>query len=76
VNRGTSRGGQPRREALHRANYTDGRVEVPHLDGFEDETDGGPRERDVGLQVAWAAALTQNPTEKLNSAIDLGRLAP
>jgi hypothetical protein len=66
------KGGQPRRDALHRANYTDGRTEVFHLDGFEDETDGWPREGDVGLQVAWAAALTLDPCEKLHSALDLG----
>jgi hypothetical protein len=65
------RGGQPRRDALHPANFTDGRTEVFHLDGFEDETDGWPREGDVGLQVAWAAALTANPSEKLDSALDL-----
>ncbi len=65
------KGGQPRRDALHRANYTDGRTEVFHIDGFEDETNGWPREGDVGLQVAWAAALTENPTEKYDSALDL-----
>ncbi|WP_242353905.1 hypothetical protein [Anaeromyxobacter sp. SG64] len=66
------KGGQPRRDALHRANYTDGRTEVFHIDGFEDEDGAWPREGDVGLQVAWAAALTENPTEKLDSALDLG----
>ncbi len=65
------KGGQPRRDALHRANYTDGRTEVLHLDGLGDESEGWPREGDVGLQVAWSAALTENPTDKLNSAIDL-----
>lgn len=65
------KGRQPRRDALHRANYTDGRTEVFHLDGFEDETDGWPREGDVGLQVAWSAALTHDPTDKIVSALDL-----
>lgn len=65
------KGRQPRRDALHRANYTDGRTEVLHLDGFEDETDGWLREGDVGLQVAWSAALTHDPTEKIVSALDL-----
>lgn len=66
------KGGQPRRDALHRANYTDRRTEIFHIDGFEDETDGWPREGDVGLQVAWAAALTLDPSEKIHSALDLG----
>lgn len=66
------KGGQPRRDALHLANFTDGRTEVFHLDGFADESDGWPREGDVGLQIAWAAALTENPTEKIVSGIDVG----
>jgi hypothetical protein len=65
------KGGQPRRDVMCHANYVDNRVQVLHLDGFDDDTDGWPREGDVGLQVAWAAALTANPTEKLDSAIDL-----
>ena len=65
------KGGQPRRDALHRANFTDGRTEVLHLDGLEDEADGWPREGDVGLQIAWAAALTHDPCEKIHSALDL-----
>ncbi|MEI7705687.1 MAG: hypothetical protein WCK73_13940 [Deltaproteobacteria bacterium] len=65
------KGGQPRRDALHRANFTDGRTTVLHLDGLEDETEGWPREGDVGLQVAWAAALTHDPCEKIHSALDL-----
>lgn len=64
------KGRQPRRDALHRANYTDGRTEVFHLDGFEDETDGWSREGDMGLQVAWSSAITHDPTENILSALD------
>lgn len=65
------KGRQPRRDVMCHANYVDNRVQVLHLDGFEDESDGWPREGDVGLQVGWAAALTDDPTEKLDSALDL-----
>lgn len=66
------KGRQPRRDVMCHANYVDNKVQVLHIDGFEDETDGWPREGDVGLQVAWAAALTNDPSEKLDSALDLG----
>jgi hypothetical protein len=65
------KGRQPRRDALHRANYTDGRTEVFHIDGFEDESGAWPREGDVGLQVAWSSALTHDPAAEILSALDL-----
>ena len=71
IRRGFVKGGQPRRDALHRANYTDGRTEVFHIDGFEDEADGWPREGDVDLQIAWLAATSLEPAEQLTAAVDL-----
>jgi hypothetical protein len=67
------KGRQPRRDALHRANYADGRTEVFHIDGFEDDDGAWPREGDVGLQVAWLSALTQDPTHAILSALDLDK---
>lgn len=67
------KGGQPRRDVMCHANYVDKRVQVLHLDGLEDEEDGWRGEGDVGLQVAWAAALTEDPCERILSALDLER---
>jgi hypothetical protein len=67
------KGGQPRRDALHRANYADGRTEVFHIEGFEDEDGAWPREGDVGLQVAWLSALTNDPSHAILSALDLDK---
>jgi hypothetical protein len=67
------KGGQPRRDAMCHANYVDNKVQVLHLDGLEDEDDGWRGEGDVGLQIAWAAALTEDPCERLDSALDLER---
>lgn len=66
------RGRQPRRDALHRANFTDGRTEVFHLDGLLNEDDGWQSEGDVGLQAAWLAATSMDPAEQIAAAIDLG----
>jgi DNA-directed RNA polymerase specialized sigma24 family protein len=65
------KGGQPRRDALHRANYSDGRTEVFHIEEFEDEDGAWPREGDVGLQVAWLSAVTHDPSHAILSALDL-----
>lgn len=65
------KGGQPRRDVMCHANYVDNKVQVVHLDGLEDEEDGWRGEGDVGLQVAWAAALTEDPCERILSALDL-----
>jgi len=65
------KGGQPRRDALHRANYTDGRTEVFHLDGLMDDGGEWHGDGDVDLQVAWLAATTLDPADQLASAIDI-----
>jgi hypothetical protein len=65
------KGGQPRRDVLHRANYTDGRTQVFHLDGLLDEDEGRQGEGDVGIQAAWLAATSMDPAEQLAAAIDL-----
>lgn len=65
------KGRQPRRDALNRANYTDGKTAVFHLDHFDDETDGWCGEGDVALEAAWAAATSVDPADKLASAVDL-----
>jgi hypothetical protein len=65
------KGGQPRRDALHRANFTDGRTQVFHLDGFDEEIDDWYGEGDVGLQAAWLPATAADPAEQLAAAIDL-----
>lgn len=65
------KGGQPRRDALHRANYTDGRTEVFHIDGFEDEDGVWSREGDVALHAIWFAAASWNPELILAAAVDL-----
>jgi len=65
------KGGQPRRDALHRANYTDGRTTVLHLDGLVDYEDGWQGDGDVDLQVAWLAATSLDPADQLASAIDI-----
>jgi hypothetical protein len=71
IRRRFARGGQPRRDAVHPANYTDGPTKVLRLDGFEDESVGWPGECDAGLQAAWLAATSVGPGEKLAAAVDL-----
>jgi hypothetical protein len=66
------KGRQPRRDALHRANYTDGRTEVLHLDGFEEDTGCWSRESDTALQTAWLAATSVDPNTMLAATVDLG----
>jgi hypothetical protein len=65
------RGGQPRRDVMDARNYFDGRTQVLHLDGLEDENEGWSGEGDVGLQAVWRAATSADPAEELVGAIDL-----
>ena len=65
------RGGQPRRDVLHLANFIDGRVIVHRLDGLLDENHEFTREGDTELQSAWLAATSADPADQLASAIDL-----
>ncbi len=65
------RGGQPRRDVMDFRNYLDGRTQVLHLDGLEDENEGWSGEGDVGLQAAWQAATSADPAEELVATIDL-----
>ena len=65
------RGGQPRRDVLHLANFIDGRVIVHRLDGLLDENHDFTREGDTELQSAWLAATSADPADQLASAIDL-----
>lgn len=65
------RGGQPRRDAMHRSNYVDGRVEVLHLDGLLDD-DTFASEEDRAVHLALARCTSRDPAPFLDSAIDLG----
>jgi DNA-directed RNA polymerase specialized sigma24 family protein len=65
------RGGQPRRDVLHLANFIDGRVIVHRLDGLLDENQEFTRDGDTDLQSAWLAATSADPADQLASAIDL-----
>ena len=65
------RGGQPRRDAMHFANFIDGKVLVHRLDGLLDEDGDYTGEGDTGLQAAWLAATSTNPADALASAVDL-----
>jgi DNA-directed RNA polymerase specialized sigma24 family protein len=65
------RGGQPRRDALHVANYIDGKVVVHRLDGLLDEDGEYTGEGDTELQSAWLSATSADPAAALASALDL-----
>lgn len=66
-----ARGGQPRRDALHFANFVDGKVVVHRLDGLLDEDGFYLGEGDTDLQSAWLAASSADPGDTLASAVDL-----
>jgi hypothetical protein len=65
------RGGQPRRDALHFANYVDGKVVVHRLDGLLDEDGDYTGDGDTVLQSVWLAATAADPADTLASAVDL-----
>ena len=65
------RGGQPRRDVLHFANFIDGKVVVHRLDGLLDEDGDYTGEGDTELQSAWLAATSADPADTLASAVDL-----
>jgi hypothetical protein len=65
------RGGQPRRDVLHLANFIDGKVVVHRLDGLLDEDGDYTADGDTALQSAWLAATAADPAETLASAVDL-----
>ena len=65
------RGGQPRRDALHFANFIEGKVVVHRLDGLLDEDGDYTGEGDTALQSAWLAATSADPGDTLASAMDL-----
>jgi DNA-directed RNA polymerase specialized sigma24 family protein len=65
------RGGQPRRDVLHLANFIDGKVVVHRLDGLLDEDGDYTGDGDTALQSAWLAATAADPAETLASAVDL-----
>ncbi|MBI5068616.1 MAG: hypothetical protein HZB56_10280 [Deltaproteobacteria bacterium] len=65
------RGGQPRRDALHFANFVDGKVVVHRLDGLLDDDGDFNGEGDTDLQSAWLAATSADPADTLASAVDL-----
>lgn len=66
-----ARGGQPRRDALHLANFIDGKVVVHRLDGLVDDDGEFTREGDIALQSMWLSATTTDPADALASAVDL-----
>jgi len=66
--------GQPRRDALHPANYRDGRVvEVLRLDGLVDDDGDFPPEHANGVVIGLAEKLAADPSRKMISASDLER---
>jgi DNA-directed RNA polymerase specialized sigma24 family protein len=65
------RGGQVRRDALHFANYIDGKVATHRLGGLLDEDGDYLGEGDTDLQSAWLAATSADPADTLASAVDL-----
>ena len=62
---------QPRRDALHPANYRDGKTEVLRLDGLVDDDGDFIGEQAEGEAFGYAEALAPNPTRALNSAIEV-----
>jgi hypothetical protein len=65
------RGGQPRRDAMHRSNYVDGRVEVLHLDGLLDDDGDFQGEEDRAVHLQLTRGTSRDPAPFLDSAIDL-----
>ncbi len=66
------RGGQARRDVMHRSNYVDGKVEVLHLDGLMDEDGDFANEEDRAVHLAISHRTSRDPAPFLDSAIDLG----
>jgi hypothetical protein len=66
------RGGQPRRDAMHRSNYVDGRVAVLHLDGLLDQDGDFQGEEDRSVHLQLTQRMSRDPAQFLDSAIDLG----
>lgn len=66
------RGGQARRDVMHRSNFVDGKVEVLHLDGLVDEDGDFPNEEDRAIHLAISHRTSRDPAPYLDSAIDLG----
>jgi hypothetical protein len=66
------RGGQARRDVMHRSNYVDGKVEVLHLDGLVDEDGDFANEEDRAVHLAFSQRTSRDPAPFLDSAIDLG----
>jgi len=67
------RGGQRKRDALDPRNYHQGRVEILRLDGVADEDGELPGEEQGDLVIGLAEGLTDDPSAKIISAIDLER---
>lgn len=65
------RGGQARRDVMHRSNYVDGKVEVLHLDGLLDEDGNFEDEEDRSVHLALMRRTSRDPAPELDSAIDL-----
>lgn len=65
------RGGQARRDVMHRANFIDGKVEVLHLDGHMDEDGDFANEEDRAVHLAISQRTSRDPAPFLDSAIDL-----
>jgi len=66
------RGGQARRDVMHKSNYVDGKVEVLHLDGHMDEDGDFANEEDRAVHLAISRRTCRDPAPYLDSAIDLG----
>jgi DNA-directed RNA polymerase specialized sigma24 family protein len=66
------RGGQARRDVMHRSNSVDGRVEVLHLDGLLDDDGDFASEEDRAIHLAISQRTSRDPAPFLDSAIDLG----
>jgi hypothetical protein len=66
------RGGQARRDVMHRSNFVDGKVEVLHLDGLMDDDGDFANEEDRAVHLAICQRTSRDPAPYLDSAIDLG----
>jgi len=63
---------QPARDVLDQRNFSNGKVEVHRLDGLLDPDSGSfESEGDRALELALHSRLVEDPTMKLNSAVDL-----
>ena len=62
---------QPRRDALHPANYRDRKTEVYRLDGLLDDDGELPAEGDRQVALGLAEMMANNPTRQLIAALDL-----